>query len=76
MIRFWYFLCCVCVLGVADVKVRGGVHPLYWLMCSCVVYVCSGCRFVHLRGCFILVGLGRRGLMVCRRGSALFVSWL
>ena len=59
--------CVVCVIGVADGKVRGGVHPLHWLMCSCVLSVCSGWRFVRSRGCFFRVGLGRGGLRVCRR---------
>ena len=31
--------CDVCVVGVSDGRVRGKVHPLHWLMCSCVLVV-------------------------------------
>ena len=51
--------CVVCVIGVADGRVRGGVHPLHWLMCCCVLSVCSGWCFVRLRDCFLRLGLGR-----------------
>jgi hypothetical protein len=32
--------CVVCVVGVSDGRVRSEVHPLHWLMCSCVLSVC------------------------------------
>jgi len=66
---FWFrsVLYSVCVLVVAVGEVAGRVHPLHWLMCNCVLLMCSFCLLVLLRGCFFLVGLGIRGLRVCLR---------
>jgi len=49
--------CAVCVLAVAVGEGPGRVHPLHWLMCNCVILMCSVCLLVCLRGCFLSVGL-------------------
>ena len=68
--------CDVRVLVAAVGEGPGRVHPLHWLMCSCVVLACSVCLLVRLKGCFFLVDLCMEGLRVCRRGSVWFVCVL
>ena len=66
--------CGVRVLVAVVEEGPGRVHPLHWLMCSCVLLVWSVRLLARLRGCLILVDLCKWGLRVCRRGGVLFVS--
>jgi len=52
----------------------GWVHPLHWLMRSCVLLAWSVRLLVRLRGCLLLVDLCKGGLRMWRRGGVLFVS--